>query len=497
MRERRPRAPTDAEAKRIARDLKSFLTRDVAAGKRRWRRQLKSVDQIFAPVWRFGVERLRQRARRAHAVVVQTVWRDLEQNLSKRLTFVLGPTSRVYQRAIQALAGDRPRRSWIDINPLDIFAEFPGSLETTARLISVWTEAQAELLARLVRDRDKISSTFFGKRRASRATYVRAGLSDPHDGGRTVTLLQFADRNRIIYKPRTCEGELLWFEALRWLNRNRLPVSFQFPKILQRENYGWMEFLPRSACKDLREVRRFYFRWGAQAALAQVLGASDLHRENWIATGPQPILIDAELVTGSDKDRQSMPALLETGLVPLTRRDRAGCYEGIAPLDAMLSGAEAARCWPRYKGTLRAPRKHVDELVRGFEATIEIFSNRELARQFFEEIILAKAPLERRVLLRASAEYGRLLRESLEPPRMVAQCQRLRWLTRECCASASTRPIGLAEARALSRCDIPKFTARGRTVPVARKRFPRAIGDLKRSSKILRQRVMLRTRDSG
>jgi lantibiotic modifying enzyme len=492
MGRRHPRAPTSAEVKRIARDLQSFLTRDIVVGKRRSRRRSQSIDQISAPVCRFAVERLRQRARRAERVIAKMVWRDLERNLSDRLTFVIGPMVRFYLRAMQALASSSPQRppSGIDINPHDIFAEFPGSLETVARLILAWAEAQTELLARVTRDRNKISSRFFGGKRASRVCRLRAGLSDPHDGGRTVTMVQFADSNRVVYKPRRCDGELLWFAALQWLDRNGLCVSFQVPKILQRKNCGWVEFLPQKACKNLREVRLFYFRWGAQAALAQILGATDLHRENWLAIGPQPILVDAELIAG-EKSR-TLTALLETGLVPLTARDGAGFYRGIAPFDSALLRAAPVDCWPTCNGARQAPRKYVNHLVRGFEAVAEIFAKRDRAREFFDKIILPLSQTtNRRVLFRASAEYARVLRESLKPSQMVSVGDRWRRLTRECCASAPNRRIGLAEARALLRCDIPKFmTPRG---PLSSWRgFLAGIAELKRSPRLLRRRVLLR-----
>src|SRR5207249_8149317 len=132
---------------------------------------------------------------------------------------------------------------------------------------------------------------------------------------------------------RSANCEELWFNALRWLNRQQLGVSFRIPKLLPRSGYLWMEFLAKKSCQTIAEVRRFYFRWGAQTAVAQILGAIDLHRDNWLAVGAQPVLVDLEFVghtpTRGAKtlDRpasakttaggQSLPALLETGLFPL------------------------------------------------------------------------------------------------------------------------------------------------------------------------------------
>jgi hypothetical protein len=207
--------------------------------------------------------------------------------------------------------------------------------------------------------------------------------------------------------------------------------------------------------------------------------------------------MDAELIgttpghsrKKSFQDRQSLSALLETGLLPLTARDRAGLYRGIAPFDSALSQSGLVTCWPRCQGALQAPQNYVSDLVRGFEAVAEVVMKLERTREFFDEII---SPLSRttngRFLFRASAEYARILRASIEPSKMISVGDRWRWLARECCASAPNRRIGLAEARALLRCDLPKF-ASGRSATASWKTLAAAIANLKGSSKILRKRV--------
>jgi len=266
-----------------------------------------------------------------------------------------------------------------------------------------------------------------------------------------------------------------------------------------------MEFLPMTSCGSFRAVRLFYFRWGVQAALAQILAATDLHRDNWLAVGSQPILVDAELIGDAELplrprgvnsvDRQSLPALLRTGLLPLTSRDRVGFYRGIAPLDATISETAPSNCWPRYRRVPQKPSRYVNDLFCGFEAVTGIFADRGQAEKFFREIILpARRQGNGRVLLRASSQYARLLRESFEPRNMIARGERWRRLSRECCALAESRRVGLAEARALLRCDIPKFTTRRRAVPASWKPFSAAIAELKDSSRLLRRRVLLGTR---
>jgi lantibiotic modifying enzyme len=392
-----------------------------------------------------------------------------------------------------------------DITLLETIVEFPDLLETAAQLISAWIDAQRELFTRLLRDKADLYSVFLCGRERLRVTHIRPGLSDPHDGGRTATTVEFVGHRRVIYKPRPSDREELWFEALHWLNRNGVRVSFRAPKILARRDYAWMEFLRRKSCANPSAVQFFYFRWGAQAALAQILGATDLHRDNWVAVGAQPILVDAELIGDAEstssrkkpnsKHRQCLPALLQTGLLPLTSRDRVGFYGGIGPLDATISKTAPPICWPRYRRAIQQPARYVNHLVCGFEAVARIFVTPELARRFFREIILRSGwNKDGRVLLRASATYARLLRESFEARNMVSPGERWRRLACECCASAANRRVALAEARALLRCDIPKFTARRSAVPISWKIFSTAIAELKSSSRLLRSRVLLGAR---
>ena len=468
-----------------------------------------SFDEVLAPAVRFGVNELRRSTPSAvKRILANSAWNDLGRHLSARLTFALTPTLFFYQKVAKAVAWSMPvkdragNRGAADrITLLEASQEFPDLLETASRLIFAWIEAQRELLTRLWKDRVAVSSIFLRGTGRFRVVGIRPGLSDPHDAGRSVTLIQFAGARRVIYKPRPCDGEQLWFEALAWLNRNGIRAPFRIPILLPRKNYTWMEFLRPKTCRNRSMVRLFYFRWGVQVALAQLLEATDLHRENWLAVGSQPILVDAELI-GDERhssslrrkkalDRQSPAVLLRTGLLPLTRRDRAGSYHGIAPFDATIAENGPIGCWPRCSGAIQKPAAYVNDLSRGFTAVVEIFGIAGSAREFYREIILRSGGERenRRVLLRASAQYARFLRASLEPRNMISTGERWRRLVRACCASSIDRRTGVAEARALLRCDIPKFTARRSFRPLSWNRFSGAIANLKNSLRLLRSRA--------
>ena len=503
----------DVKAVRVARQLRIFLEK-IPRDRSRDRRHRSEIsfDEILSPAVCFALARLRQTAPAAKNILAESAWDDLHRDLSARLAFALTPTLRLHQAATEAVAcslsvghnGHRQNPVRMSVTLLETIKEFPDLLATAAQVISAWTDAQRELFTRLLRDRADLCSGFLRTRKRARVLHIRPGMSDPHDGGRTATLIQFVGNARTIYKPRSSDGERFWFEALRWLNRNGIGASFRTPKMISRKNYFWMEFLRAKSCKSSGEVRLFYFRWGVQVALAQILGAADLHRENWLAIGSQPILVDVELIGGGDsaslrpkrnsQKRPSLPAILQTGLLPLIAGDRAGLYRGIAPLDATISASPSPSCWPRHRGHARTPSRYVSDLIRGFEAVARLFRAPEMAQRFFKEVVLRGPSREQRVLLRPTAHYARLLRESWQAHNMISAGERWRRLFRECHTSASTRRLAQVEARDLFRCDIPKFTRRKNAVPASWKVFSAAIAGLNSSSRLLRSRVLLGTR---
>lgn len=465
----------DRKTSRLGRGLKNSLKKVKAES-------AISFQEALSPAVNFGLERLRSSVSpAAEKSLAASAWESLGRHLANRLAFALTPTLRIEQSATKAVGRSK-------ITLLGTVRGFPGALETAAQLIADWIDAQKELLHRLVRDERLLRAFFLGNQKHFHVSAIHPGLSDPHDGGRTVTLIEFSGNRRVIYKPRSSHGEQLWSAALGWLNRNGIVCSFRKPDLIPRKNFCWMEFLRAKSCRSLTEVRLFYFRWGAQTALAEILAASDLHRENWIAAGSQPVLVDAEAI---GDDRQLLPALLETGLLPLTSRDGAGFYRGIAPLDGTFTKNSPPNCWPRYKGVPQEPSKYLDDLIRGFEAVAEIFGNADLARKFFREITSRRArSANARVFFRSSAEYARILRESVEPYHMTSRSGRPRWLTQTCCSSSISRAVGIAEARALLRCDVPRFV-RARRASISWKEFAATAARLKRSSSLLRRRVLM------
>jgi type 2 lantibiotic biosynthesis protein LanM len=143
---------------------------------------------------------------------------------------------------------------------------------------------------------------------------VQTGLSDRHDGGRSVAVLVFASGLRIVYKPKSLAVDRHLQILIARLNEwgDGLP-PLRCLAILDQGAYGWMEHVAARPCETPEEVERFHERQGAWLALFYALEATDFHHENLIAEGEHPVPIDLETLFQPDL---AAPTAAGAGHVP-------------------------------------------------------------------------------------------------------------------------------------------------------------------------------------
>jgi len=437
----------------------------------------------------------------AASLLTQAARSDLTRDLERLLLRILRPalSTRIELTVPVDKSRYSPERSSspqliLNIAALrlqEVFALLPGAKQTVETVVHDWVGARRVMLRRLERDWTQVLSML--RHPAKRCiNHLATGLSDPHDRGQTVTTLDFTGGGRVVYKPRSCEAERIWFAALKWLNREGFQPSFYIPELISRRNYCWMSFVQHRPCRSKRAVRDFYFRWGAQAAVAQLLGCGDLHRQNWVASGEQPVLVDAEMLgfafaakgTERTRERQLHP-LLRTGLVPLFKEDNAGYYSRIAPFDSVGNTDERNIFWPVYQGRSRLPRTYVDALVEGFLAAsgfICACCRTQSFERFVRRAVTRRKP---RVLKRATEQYRRILDASLQPVHLRKHGDRLKFLMNRC----GDGQIGRVEAGCLFRCSVPRVTAHTNTNAGRRRRLP-TFDAMSESAEWLRSRIL-------
>ncbi len=340
------------------------------------------------------------------------------------------------------------------------FINFFNDYPVLARLVSVhiklWSEAISEFFLRLKEDLSEISGFFQNGKKVGKITCVKPAISDRHNGGRTVIAVTFESGLQLIYKPRDLSLEEAYFKLLSWFNDHSISLKFKTIKILNRKNYGWAEFVEYLPCKNEEEGKNYYRRAGQLLCLLYVLGCSDCHMENIIASGEYPVVVDLETLmlpqarVFEDKkyekrvtflvNRHFFDSVLRTGLLPRWQfgsdkkpYDISG-LGSIGEQELLLKkviwknlktdGIKIEYQFYKLKEALNVPVLehksltpfyYKDYIIEGFKCMYSylmtykdlLLSSESLLKDFYNKNI--------RFVFRPTRTYGMLLNQSLEP----------------------------------------------------------------------------------
>ena len=262
-----------------------------------------------------------------------------------------------------------------------LFEEYPVLARLILQQTRRWVRSTLEFLERLSRDIHELQATFNAGATLGRLTSASGDLADPRDGGRSVIVAAFSSGARIVYKPKSQAIDMHFRELLRWMNEAGFEPAFPTLRVLDRIEYGWVEFATPGDCDSVEAVTRFYERIGGYLALLYVTDATDFHADNLIACGEHPQLIDVEALfqarehpapaadtSASDRvDYLVRYSVLRNGLLPERvwgdvgggrRRSKRPRRAGRPALAIRL--ARVGRCWNGYDadGSRAARSRH-------------------------------------------------------------------------------------------------------------------------------------------
>lgn len=335
-----------------------------------------------------------------------------------------------------------------------IVRRYPVLARLLAASVESWLRTSSELLSHLAADATVIQRELTAGEAVLPIARATPAGSDRHRGGHSVTILVAACGVRVVYKPRPLDLESRYSRLLEWLNaREPDALALHALRVLDRGSYGWEEYAVVRPCLDAAEVERFYERAGMMLCLTYVLGGSDLHCGNLLASGEHPVIIDLEMlmcapVRGADgaqsattahAERDTWESVLRTMLIPIRNSVDFGQgteVYGLASLPADATTSE--KRWhltntdlmeKRVETTPARPRGNVPSLggVEAHAADHAAALDRGL-RSMYATIVRHRdalgapdgplAPFERclvRVLMRATIVYDHIVRHSLHP----------------------------------------------------------------------------------
>ncbi|MGC2823889.1 MAG: type 2 lanthipeptide synthetase LanM family protein [Pseudolabrys sp.] len=180
-----------------------------------------------------------------------------------------------------------------------LFEDKPVLLRLIAVTTRQWIEISREFVLRLDADLPTIRRDILCSNADSPVAKIEGGLSDPHNGGRSVRIVSFVDGARAVYKPKDLRLDIAWHRLIGRLNRANPPIELKTVRAIAPDGYGWTEFIAHTECADREGYTRFFRRAGAWLALFHCFVANDMHQENMIATGDHPVPIDLETILQS------------------------------------------------------------------------------------------------------------------------------------------------------------------------------------------------------
>jgi len=342
-------------------------------------------------------------------------------------------------------------------NYIDFFMEYRVLARLVCTLISQWIDNISEFIRRLHGDLPEISEIFNEGKDPGKLIKVDPSVSDRHNGGKQVIKLEFESGLKIVYKPKDLSLEKTFFHLLSWFNENDVPYNFKSLKIINRKDYGWVEFAEHLPCRDEEGVKNYYRRAGALLCLLYIFSTSDCHMENIIASGEYPVLVDLETLMQGDvrffEDEQYgqrirflagkklYDSVLRTGLLPrwqFTPDNKAYDVSGLGSTDdhGMIYNQEiwknlktdsirfetdrirANRMglnMPYIKDKKISPYEYKDDILQGFHEMYNymlknreyLFSHDTLLKDFRGKTV--------RMIFRATNTYGMILGKSINP----------------------------------------------------------------------------------
>jgi type 2 lantibiotic biosynthesis protein LanM len=169
---------------------------------------------------------------------------------------------------------------------------YPQLLQRIDTVVANRCHSARQFADRLATDRPALAELLchpFGVLQA-----LKFGAGDSHRGGQTVAIVS-GEGGRVVYKPRPVDIDIELGRFVDTVLADRDAGSrIRVPRTLARAGYGWAEMIEHRYTQGEAELKDFYRSIGHWLAIMRLLAGNDLHAENLIASGNQPVVVDCE-----------------------------------------------------------------------------------------------------------------------------------------------------------------------------------------------------------
>ena len=386
---------------------------------------------------------------------------------------------------------------------LSLFQEYCVLGKLTSIAIDYWVESTVEFIKRLATDWQELEKTFATDKPLKEVADLSLGLSDSHDRGRSVISLKFNTELKLIYKPRTVSLDVAFYNFLHWCNSISNTIPLKIMKILDKSNYGWLEYIEFHPCQDQNSVKSFYQRSGMLIAIVYALEGTDFHFENLIANGEYPILIDLEgllqnrikCINENKKNAVDLgnniiyESVLRTALIPISLEKLNKAY--IFNLGGVGIGEEKTvkqikiqnintdgmgleieeyilkkdANIPVLNNLQISPKNYIEDIVSGFQRIYNLLLSHKEILLTNSSPLMEMSQQKARYLFRNTNTYSKILANSYSPYWLTSGIKRsiaLDVLSRAFIAMKNNElflPILRKELETIEQMDIPCFVS--------------------------------------
>jgi lantibiotic modifying enzyme len=355
-----------------------------------------------------------------------------------------------------------------------IYSKYPLLQKKITIASQNWLQNTVNILCSWQSDKNEIAQVIFGVTAAvnklGNIVALDSAHGDEHENGQQSLILELSCGRKIAYKSRCLSLEQNFYVFASQLGSTEL---YQ-PQYLSKAHYGWMEYIPQLECENKTQVSHYYYQAGLLLSLLYALEAEDMHHENVIACGSQPVLIDLETLFHHRDDSTKRidnqePCLslgnhtvLKTHFIP-QYLSLASEHELAAIFPVYGNNTPVNNSTPLLNSKPLAVNDYIDEFIDGFKTGyLRLIKNKAL-------LTSPDGPLKifdgcsARYVCRSTQTYARLIQAASHPNYLLSSaseqaiCDKLNIDVED---RQFLGPLLESEKKSLLRAEIPRFTHR-------------------------------------
>ncbi|MDF1758472.1 MAG: type 2 lanthipeptide synthetase LanM [Legionellaceae bacterium] len=358
------------------------------------------------------------------------------------------------QRITGALSGETSKERFDDFIKKcllesmyqQLWSTYPVLEKCVATKASHYELAMLEFFTRLNEDLPAIEALLL-QHPITRITKIKAS-GDTHRKSRRVLIVSVQSTDgtpfNFVYKPRSLSNEKYFGELCKWYNQIQSSRPIKNPRLIIHKTYGYCEFINYDTCQKESDINDFYRSLGEITALLLLINGIDIHQENIIANGKNPVLIDMECIMTPVlvANEHNYPNVGQSFILPkktnITKKSKGIDISALSDNNNQKFFRKIP-CWhkpgtdemylvkeekefktqgntPRIKNKRAKPiYSYQNEFTLGFKEAYEILlANRDYLLSM-QSPLFQEEPIITRSLFRSTSEYAMVLNESYHP----------------------------------------------------------------------------------